>query len=391
MLPIPYIQAFTRNNAVGTATVVARGGTGEIDFHIPLTADRLKPSSLTVTADKYGTTGHWTITDNGVGVWTGDVGGIPKTVDYATGDCEVVFAGAVDGGIGKLNVTFTQIHAIAPGTVVGVGDGTAGPYALSLGHTSIFPGTVSIQVQRDDTGGYETVGDDGAGHITGYGTGSIDYVNGSASITFTSAIKNASDMTVLVLEWEELVSGAIIDGSALLTGLTTRVYGTCYTLMTDPPEVVLVGSAFESGAVTLDLSTFQITIFSVVIQAPGLVFAQFVDGTGNCSVVSSSAAPPFFGSGSAVVVSGLHRNSVGNALIFTVAGIPTYGSLLCLYTEAGSIEAFDCVNGTNTITGVNPRQQYSLVFLGFNNQVQLDNISGIGETGVFYSLCKFLV
>lgn len=77
---------------------------------------------------------------------------------------------------------------------VAQGNGGKGPYAGSLSYVPIRPGTVSITAPPQAGGSDMVVTDDGAGGLTGDGTGTVDYSNGAVSVTFTPDNVDAADI-----------------------------------------------------------------------------------------------------------------------------------------------------------------------------------------------------
>jgi len=65
------------------------------------------------------------------------------------------------------------------------GNGSLGPYTGSLSYIPVRPGSVQIFTQ-DDVGNARTLTDDGAGGLSGHGTGTVSYATGDISVTFTA-------------------------------------------------------------------------------------------------------------------------------------------------------------------------------------------------------------
>lgn len=81
----------------------------------------------------------------------------------------------------------TQVTAAA----FGVGDGSAGPYSFTTpAGTGIVPGTIII------TAGAQVVTDDQFGNLQGAGTGTVNYLTGEITVTFTGVVAPATPITI---------------------------------------------------------------------------------------------------------------------------------------------------------------------------------------------------
>lgn len=83
----------------------------------------------------------------------------------------------------------TTEPAMQSGSLV-VGNGTVGPYAITLQNLPVRRGTVSI------IAGAQTVTDDGLGSFTTGGTGTINYTTGVISVSFTNVVAGAVQVFV---------------------------------------------------------------------------------------------------------------------------------------------------------------------------------------------------
>ena len=95
------------------------------------------------------------------------------------------------------DVTHLNLHQAE---TIGTGDGTTGPYAFQLDHPHVVPGSLVIRTGKTDTDPGQRVTDDGAGNLTGDGTGTINYSDGAGSVTFTTAVP--IDDPILAEEYE---------------------------------------------------------------------------------------------------------------------------------------------------------------------------------------------
>lgn len=71
------------------------------------------------------------------------------------------------------------------------GNGTIGPYTWGS-PVAVLPSTVTIT----DTVGSQTVTDNGVGELTGQGSGSIDYLNGTATVVFNEPVGAGNSITI---------------------------------------------------------------------------------------------------------------------------------------------------------------------------------------------------
>ena len=90
---------------------------------------------------------------------------------------------------------FFQLYPeIIQNQLLGNGDGTSGPYTFTLTNSPVARG--SILIAGIDANNYSwNLTDDLAGNLTGGGTGTIDYLTGIATFTFTGAIPASNNIT----------------------------------------------------------------------------------------------------------------------------------------------------------------------------------------------------
>jgi hypothetical protein len=85
---------------------------------------------------------------------------------------------------------YTASTAIS-GASFGTGDGTPGPYTFTTpASTGVLPGSVTI------TAGAQVVTDNQFGTLQGDGTGTVDYLSGSFSVTFNANVALATPITI---------------------------------------------------------------------------------------------------------------------------------------------------------------------------------------------------
>lgn len=92
------------------------------------------------------------------------------------------------------NVTTYPIYTSSvtlTGQAYGTGNGTTGPYNFTTpATTGILPGSITI------TDGAQVVTDDQFGGLKGDGTGTVDYLSGAVSVTFSGAVAGATPITI---------------------------------------------------------------------------------------------------------------------------------------------------------------------------------------------------
>lgn len=128
----------------------------------------------------------------------------------------------------------TSVSGAASGVL---GDGTAGPYSITTpANTGILPGSLSISEPTTP----QTVTDDGFGNLTGDGTGTVNYLNGTISVTFNAAvgIGNAINLTYTQLTTkintclhvryfkDRIILLNVVENGGTRRGLRIRISGT---------------------------------------------------------------------------------------------------------------------------------------------------------------------
>jgi hypothetical protein len=126
-------------------------------------------------------------------LFTGDETNFFSWTNYPTpnADQRLVFVNYVDqihqysGGTVTPFPVYTSSTSITAAASGVLGDGTTGPYIINTpASTGIFPG--SLQILDPTTP--QTVTDDQFGNLQGDGTGTVNYLTGEISVTFTSAV-----------------------------------------------------------------------------------------------------------------------------------------------------------------------------------------------------------
>jgi hypothetical protein len=138
-----------------------------------------------------------TLTDDGAGGFTGDGTG---TINYKTGAYAVTFNADVTIGLVVRADFKTRGAASAEQTqVLGLGDGTKGPYNWAVLKRPIDRGSLEIteRVFAPDTP--LVITDNGDGTLGGDGSGFIDYDTGELVFEFSAPIDSADEM---VATWE---------------------------------------------------------------------------------------------------------------------------------------------------------------------------------------------
>lgn len=109
--------------------------------------------------------------------------------------------------------TITGVHGLAQvGEYIGWGIAFigAGPYALTLAVPPVVPGTLTV------TADTQVVTDDGAGGLTGDGSGAIDYPTGLLRVTFAAVVPPGTPITAdytadrTTLTAREVITGEVV-------------------------------------------------------------------------------------------------------------------------------------------------------------------------------------
>lgn len=128
----------------------------------------------------------------------------------------------------------TVISSVASGVV---GDGTPGPYTINTpANTGILPLTLTL----NDPVSVQTVTDDGFGLLVGDGTGTVDYLTGAISVTFTNPIAMGDPINIAYTQLntplesclhikqfkDRLILLSTIETGGVIKGLRIRISGT---------------------------------------------------------------------------------------------------------------------------------------------------------------------
>lgn len=111
---------------------------------------------------------------------TGQRGGMPYRESRMVHTISDAFFSVGNGSVGPYGGFSRNIYR-QPLTV---GDGSTGPYSAVLDGTDITPSSVVI---RDTVGG-QVLQDDGSGSLIGSGSGTVNYVTGDVTFTFTNPV-----------------------------------------------------------------------------------------------------------------------------------------------------------------------------------------------------------
>ncbi len=134
------------------------------------------------------TDGSQVLTDNGLGVLSGDGSG---TVNYKTGAISVVFNSDVSIGT-DIEAQYKARGAVSgfKTETIGTSLGTKVTYYGCVLAIPVVPSTVTV------AGGSQSVTDDGSGGLTGDGVGSIDYASGEVQVYFDDAVDYGVPVTI---------------------------------------------------------------------------------------------------------------------------------------------------------------------------------------------------
>lgn len=171
-----------------------------------------------------------------------------------------------------------------------LGNGTVGPYIFTLARTPITPGTVSI------TDGVQIVTDNGAGVLTGGGTGTVNYLTGAVSVTFTVAVGVGVHITSTLLFFpDEPVMGIMNFVTAtnvkqLIVASTTRVnrYNPALNILEDITATLYTGTNFNF---------WSWVNYSTGAGVPRLLFSNNVDNIQQYSGGAVTAYVPALAAG----------------------------------------------------------------------------------------------
>jgi hypothetical protein len=157
----------------------------------------------------------------------------------------------------------------------------------------------------------------------------------------------------------------------------------------NPPTVTEVGSLVGEGEIHLNLSAFEWTFFGYHIHSPLTLFLINED-SGNYSLPSTRALPTLFDvSIPSLSIGVINRDNDGTTIKFSCSGIDTDGNVFCFWTKPDdTLGIYGVVNGDNAIPGFVWNKKYTLVFVQFNNKVQLAIPQSKSE--IDYRVCKVI-
>lgn len=232
----------------------------------------------------YRALGRWyTVRDQGNGQIKGDAGVGSGTINYATGSFNVTLGALPDIGTSVLWAWGTPVNYAQATDTANV---TLGAISLSLGiasGTSVVPGSLSLAWNDGQT---RTVTDDGAGNLTGYGTGTIDYATGAISLVPTTIPGSTVAIT----------ASCQVDTAHSETPTTTVSGGNVsFTLGTPPAsagsvKIVAVYAASDSSTYTLTFVDSGSTLKLVASTKNGNRSAQNKIGTNYGSINLTTGA-----------------------------------------------------------------------------------------------------
>jgi hypothetical protein len=146
------------------------------------------PASLQV---EYRTLGRWiTLRDRGDGTIAGNAGEGSGTINYATGSINLTLGNEPDVGSHVLFGWGTGAHYAGP---TGPVQARVPELVIQLAEAPVTPGTLSLTY--DISGTPYTVTDDGAGALTGDGSGTINYQTGIVAVRLTQVPASGTSLT----------------------------------------------------------------------------------------------------------------------------------------------------------------------------------------------------
>lgn len=176
-----------------------------------------------------------------------------------------------DGGRGGTPYTESRmVHAVSA-EAFGTGDGTAGPYTHTLAELQVQRGSVTI------TAALQVVTDVGDGTLTGDGTGTINYLTGDVSVTFSGAVAGAVPITV---DYNSMPGYPVMMVANFYTATNTRQlivadthYVNRYNSTTNRLEDISPASAYTGD----NHRFFTWVNYNPAAGTPRLLFANYKD------------------------------------------------------------------------------------------------------------------
>jgi len=184
------------------------------------------------------------LSDDGEGNLTGDGSG---TVNYRTGEWALEFDSNLVGGQPILCAYrgWAKGYSDTYGQDIDNGTDSPGPYSGTVACAPVLPGSVTI---TDEYGQFVT--DDGNGNLTGDGSGTINYVTGAITVTFSSIVYSGMPIRVAwKVAWAP--GKPVIDRSDLVAANDSRLYTFTKSLT---PGVDMVFQGAGSGAVRVAMA-----------------------------------------------------------------------------------------------------------------------------------------
>lgn len=209
----------------------------------------------------YRALGNWySITDNGDGTLSGSGAG---TVNYTTGSVSVTLEALPDD---RSAVLFFWGEPVAYTNRTSQGASVRPPeYVWTLGHEGVEPNTLVLTWTSNSV--VKTATDNGAGKITGDGTGEIDYITGLVLLRPTAMVDAGGEIDV-EYEYSTLISetktGLSPDGTGTVnfTVASTPVAGTMsFTWLVTRSASVTTGATSSASTSSKSTSSKSHTLF----------------------------------------------------------------------------------------------------------------------------------
>lgn len=139
--------------------------------------------------------------DDGAGNLTGSLGG-SGSINYSTGAVTGLTFNSAPATGRSILMDYKQLTSTSGANPGFAADGASTSYTFTLPYTKVDPSSLAI------TWGSLTIGDDGAGNITGLtGSGTIDYTTGEIVLAFAAADVTAAGTNTPSVSWDHMKPG----------------------------------------------------------------------------------------------------------------------------------------------------------------------------------------
>lgn len=301
----PAVAVAAAGHTDSTAISIANRGYNYVKSLLPVPA----PGSISID---YMALGKWyRLYDNGAGAIAGDEGLGTGTVDYATGSLTITVGALPDANTEMIYAWASPAHYESH---VGSSVFSAPTIQVDIANGALEPGQLSLTYVAG--GGTKTVTDNGAGGLTGDGSGSVNYASGRVRMV-PSLLPDGGTMVGVSykqgLSNVELkpASGAALTGFTLAHAVEPKSLtlefsdsaGGRYIATDDGTGVIVFRSADVSAAVTNSLSTLNLvnTINSASLYSSAGIYGTVNYSTGavqlNAQITLRMMAQAYYATG----------------------------------------------------------------------------------------------